>query len=96
MLEITIDYKITNIYNHLLATTVLKLPRPLDKHWKLKSMHSYPRNNDQLLLQHPPFGTNSYGLLNIEFVLCRLKTYPQTMGLIIPMFWVSRMRFFAD
>ena len=32
----------------------------LAKHLKLKSTHFNTRNNDQLLLQHPPVGTNSY------------------------------------
>ena len=35
--------------------------RALAKHLKLMSMHFNTRNNDQLLLQHPPVGTNSYG-----------------------------------
>ena len=39
----------------------LKQPPSLAKHLKLKSMHLNTRNNDQLLLQHPPVGTNSYG-----------------------------------
>ena len=32
-----------------------------DNYKKLKSMLFNTRNNDQLLLQHPPVGTNSYG-----------------------------------
>ena len=39
----------------------LKQPPSLAKHLKLKSMHLNTRNNDQLLLEHPPVGTNSYG-----------------------------------
>ena len=39
----------------------LKQPPSLAKHLKLKSMHFNTQNNDQLLLQHPPVGTNSYG-----------------------------------
>ena len=39
----------------------LKQPPSLAKHLKLKPMHFNTRNNDQLLLQHPPVGTNSYG-----------------------------------
>ena len=39
----------------------LKQPPSLAKHLKLKSMHFNTRSSDQLLLQHPPVGTNSYG-----------------------------------
>ena len=39
----------------------LKQPPSLAKYLKLTSMHFNTRNNDQLLLQHPPVGTNSYG-----------------------------------
>ena len=39
----------------------LKQPPCLAKLLKLKSMHFNTRNNDQLLLQHPSVGTNSYG-----------------------------------
>ena len=39
----------------------LKEPSCLAQHLKLKSMHLNTRNNDQLLLQHPSVGTNSYG-----------------------------------
>ena len=39
----------------------MKQPPSLAKHLKLKSMHLNTQNNDQLLLQHPPVGTNSYG-----------------------------------
>ena len=38
-----------------------KQPPSLAKLLKLKSMHYNTRNNDQLLLQHLPVGTNSYG-----------------------------------
>ena len=38
----------------------LKQPPFLAQHLKLKSMHLNTRNNDQLLLQHPSVGTNSY------------------------------------
>ena len=39
----------------------LKQTPCLAQHLKLKSMHLNIRNNDQLLLQHPSVGTNSYG-----------------------------------
>ena len=39
----------------------MKQPPSLDKHLKLKSMHLNTRNNNQLVLQHPSVGTNSYG-----------------------------------
>ena len=39
----------------------LKQPPSLAKHLKLKPMHFNTQNSDQLLLQHPPVGTNSYG-----------------------------------
>ena len=39
----------------------LKQPPCLAKLLKLKSMQFNTRNNDQLLLQHPPVGINSYG-----------------------------------
>ena len=39
----------------------MKQPPSFAKHLKFKSMHLNTRNNDQLLLQHPPVGTNSYG-----------------------------------
>ena len=46
----------------LIAKAVhLKQPPSLAKHLQIKSMHFNTRNNDQLLLQHPPVGTNSYG-----------------------------------
>ena len=46
----------------LTYTTVhLKQPPSLAKHLKLKPMYFNTRNSDQLLLQHPPVGTNSYG-----------------------------------
>ena len=38
----------------------MKQPLSLAKHLKLKSMHFNTRNNDELLLQHPPVGTDSY------------------------------------
>ena len=39
----------------------MQQPPCLAQHLKLKSMHLNTRNNDQLLLQHPSVGINSYG-----------------------------------
>ena len=53
-----IDFKIATLTYR--AVHLKQLPS-LAKQLKLKSMHFYTRNNDQLLLQHPPVGTNSNG-----------------------------------
>ena len=53
-----IDFKIANL---TFRAVHLKQPPFLAKLLKLKSMQFSTQNNDQLLLQHPPAGTNSYG-----------------------------------
>ena len=53
-----IDFKIATL---TYKAVHLKQPPSLAKHLQIKSMHLNTRNNDQLLLQHPPVGTNSYG-----------------------------------
>ena len=53
-----IDFKIATL---TYKAVHLKQPPCLAQHLKLKSMHLNTRNNDQLLLQHPSVGTNSYG-----------------------------------
>ena len=52
-----IDFKIATL---TYKAVHLKQPPCLAQHLKLKSMHLNTRNNDQLLLQHPSVGTNSY------------------------------------
>ena len=51
-------YKIANLTYK--AVHLKQLPC-LAQHLKLKSMHLNTRNNDQLLVQYPSVGTNSYG-----------------------------------
>ena len=58
LLASRIDFKIATL---TYKAVHLKQPPSLAKHLKLKSMHFNTGNNDQLLLQHPPVGTNSYG-----------------------------------
>ena len=53
-----IDFKIATL---TYKAVHLKQPPSLAKLLQIKSMHLNTRNNDQLLLQHPPVGTNSYG-----------------------------------
>ena len=53
-----IDFKIATLTHEAVH---LKQPPSLAKHLKHKSKHINIRKNDQLLLQHPPVGTNSYG-----------------------------------
>ena len=53
-----IDFKIATL---TYKAVHLKQPASLAKHLQIKSMHLNTQNNDQLLLQHPPVGTNSYG-----------------------------------
>ena len=59
-----IDYKIATLTCKVVH---LKQPPSLAKHLKLMSMHFSTRNNDQLLLQHPPVGTHSYGRRTFRF-----------------------------
>ena len=47
----------------------MQQPSSLAKHLKLKSMHLNTRNNDQLLLQHPSVGTNSYGTCAFSYTV---------------------------
>ena len=58
LLGCRIDFKIATLTD---KTVHLKQPLCLAQHLKLKSMHLNTRNNDQLRLQHPSVGTNSYG-----------------------------------
>ena len=53
-----IDFKIATL---TYKAVYLKQSPCLAQHLKLKSMHLNTQNNDQLLLQHPSVGTNSYG-----------------------------------
>ena len=53
-----IDFKIATLTYKAIH---LKQPPCLAQHLKLKSMHLNTQNNDQLLLQPPSVGTNSYG-----------------------------------
>ena len=53
-----IDFKIATLTYKVVH---LKQPPSLAKHLQIKSMHFNTRNSDQLLLQHPPVGTNSDG-----------------------------------
>ena len=58
LLASRIDFKIATLTDEAVH---LKQPLCLAQHLKLKSMHLNTRNNDQLLLQPPSVGTNSYG-----------------------------------
>ena len=53
-----IDFKIATL---TYKAVHLKQPPSLAKLLQIKFMHLNTRNNDQLLLQYPPVGTNSYG-----------------------------------
>ena len=53
-----LDFKIATL---TYKAVHLKQSPCLAQHLKLKSMQLKTRNNDQLLLQHPSVGTNSYG-----------------------------------
>ena len=61
-----IDFKIATL---TYKAVHLKQPPSLVKLLKLKSMHFNTRNNDQLLLQHPPVATNSYGHRTLNYTV---------------------------
>ena len=59
-----IDFKIATL---TYKAVDLKQPLCLAQHLKLKSMHLNTWNNDQLLLQHPSVGTNSYERRSLSY-----------------------------
>ena len=66
-----IDLKIAT----LIYTVHLKPPPSLAELLKFRSMHLNALNNDQLLLQHPPVGTNNYGSRALRYTSAQIRRY---------------------